>query len=738
MANPFTSFRKYFTALLVCLFVFGGVPVEFAKDKTFFHGYVIPKPIIRIGLGVNLGDFKISASSGVKVYEVKDHYKLIADNADEVWVKGNKERLNERFLVQVAQAENREEMEVFAQELRTKIENKVSVIRSTDEGVTETYRVRVGDFLTRQDALNFIKRLNQLEIEDTWILREEITEGESKPLWILVNDELKSLSDATVLYFIPSHARSYLSYKGRDYRGIFVLQSTRKGVVLINILNLDDYLKGVVPSELSPYTFRALEAQKAQSVAARTYAIKNLGVQEELGFDLDDTPNSQFYKGMNAEHPLSSLAVDQTRGEVALYRGKLIDALYTSTCGGMTENVEEIFNGPALPYLRSTECVYEKQKGYPVKSEKYILPVYIDGKNISPQIAFLSSLRIIPEETDPVFYREKASYEEAEEWIGKAAQILGENIDPPVEETPALNFLTLARMIVQSFEWQDRVENLLFPSEKDFVLKNMNGGDGDREDDVAYLIQTGIFPPVDAVQHPEQQVSRGELIVYLTRAVLSHKDPALEGVFKSYVKDRICVETGEEERQFIYSPEAYLLVNSAGDYHFTSEVYLIGGERIRWLQEEGQARYIEIIDPPQTNILDRSPTHRSWQVQKSKSDLERRINQFYPIGELLDVIPQKRSESNRVVRMLLSGTESQAVVEGLRIRRVLGLKETLFIIDREYDESGGITHFTFHGRGWGHGVGLCQVGAFGMARAGADYKDILKKYYRGITIGKIY
>jgi stage II sporulation protein D len=118
--------------------------------------------------------------------------------------------------------------------------------------------------------------------------------------------------------------------------------------------------------------------------------------------------------------------------------------------------------------------------------------------------------------------------------------------------------------------------------------------------------------------------------------------------------------------------------------------------------------------------------------------LGKRVNQYYPIGELIDIVPQRRGDSKRVVEMLLKGKDGQAVVKGIRIRKVLGLSETLFVIDREYDKEGAITHFTFNGKGLGHGVGLCQVGAFGMALAGANYKDILKKYYHGIKINKIY
>ncbi|MCJ7581207.1 MAG: SpoIID/LytB domain-containing protein [Candidatus Aminicenantes bacterium] len=731
-------FRKYFIFFLLCLFVLAGVPEEFAEDKSFFHGFVIPKPIIRIGLGVNLSDIKISSSSGLKVYEARESYKLIADNVDEVRIKGNKEKLNEKFLIQIVQSERKEEAETIAQELKTKIDGTVTVTQSTEAGAEDTFQVLVGDFRTRQEALSYIKKLNSIGIEDTWILRENITEEGSKPLWILVNDELKSLNKNTVLYLIPTHARSFLSFKGRNYRGIFILRSTRKGVVLINVLNLDDYLKGVVPSELSPYLFGELEAQKAQAIAARTYAFKKLRTNEDFDFDLDDTPNSQFYKGMNAEHPMSSLAVDQTRGQVALYKGKLIDALYTSTCGGMTADVEAIFNGPSLPYLRSTECVYENQPGYTLASEQSILPVYIYGKNISPQIVFLNSLGIIPLETDPVFYNLEVSLEEAKSWIGNTARIFGKTNPTSFEGETELNTLRLAGLMVDSFGWQERVDNLMFPSEKDFFLKSVNGGDGDKGDNVAYLIQTGVFPPSDGLQFPERYISRGELIDYLSRAVLSHEIPVEEGLFSRIEKDSVFIDAKTGEEQFVLSPDAFILTNNHGDYQFVSEVYLIGGERIKWVEKDGLAVYIEIIDLPQTNLLDRSSPYRSWQVRMSKMDIEKRINQYYPIGELVDLIPQKRSKSNRVVELLISGTESQAVVEGLRVRRVLGLREILFVIDRDYDESGSITHFEFNGRGWGHGVGLCQVGAYGMAQAGADFEEILKKYYRGITIGKIY
>ncbi len=738
MQTPHQKYIKFFISIFVAFFILGGQPVEFGEEKTFFHGFLIEKPIIKIGLGVNLSDIKISSSSGMKIYEVNAKYKLIAEDTDEVRIKGHKEKLTEKFLVQVSRTKDREEAEEMAEQLETKIKQKIYVIEDSESEIGGSYQVNVGDFLTRGDALHFIKELNQIGIEESWIIREEITLDKSKPLWILVNDELISLQENTVLYFIPRNKQSYLSFNGRNYRGLFVLKASHKGIVLVNIINLEDYLKGVVPSELSPYDFSELEAHKAQAVAARTYAIKKLGMHDDLGFDLSDTPKSQFYIGMNAEHPLSSKAVRITKGEVAHYKGKLINALYASTCGGMTEDVENIFGGPALPYLRSTECVYEDQKEWELTSKNRIPPVHVEGRNISPLVASLISLKVIPRETDSAFFDEMATQEEALEWMVTILALLGKkNLEISSQSSP-LNYSDLANLIVQAFGWVDRVQNLLLTSEKEYILKDYQQWNGNEGDDLAYLIQSGIFPSSRKLKDPEGRVSRGELAFYLGKVIQSYRDLKHMGVFKKRDKNEIELEDGKVTKRLSLSPDIFLVRNSAGEYSFASRIYLLGGESVRWIENDGTVQLLEVIYPPYSNVLDRTSLFHRWQIRKSRVELEKRINQFYPVGELQDLIPQRRGISNRVVELLIKGTETQALVKGFKIKSVLGLRETLFVLDREYNDQGHVTHFIFSGKGWGHGVGLCQVGAFGMARAGAAYKEILKKYYRGIKITKIY
>jgi stage II sporulation protein D len=116
---------------------------------------------------------------------------------------------------------------------------------------------------------------------------------------------------------------------GKAYRGkLEVFVNSRGNLTVVNVVSLEDYLLGVVPSELS---LPQLEAQKAQAVAARTYAVANINQFSNKGFDLLPTVSSQVYGGVNAESRMGTQAVLSTRGIVATYNGKPINAMYTST-----------------------------------------------------------------------------------------------------------------------------------------------------------------------------------------------------------------------------------------------------------------------------------------------------------------------------------------------------------------------------------------------------------------------
>jgi len=126
----------------------------------------------------------------------------------------------------------------------------------------------------------------------------------------------------------------------RRYAG--VLQIIPKGgatILPVNVLPMEDYLKGVVPAEMPPYW--GVEALKAQAIAGRTYAIHKLGQGGD--FDLRASESDQAYSGLTDQRAESSAAVDGTRGQVLTYQGQLITAFYMASDGGHTESSEYRF-----------------------------------------------------------------------------------------------------------------------------------------------------------------------------------------------------------------------------------------------------------------------------------------------------------------------------------------------------------------------------------------------------------
>ena len=728
---------RYLIILFLGFFFFGGIPVEFGKDGAFFHGYMIPKPVITIGLGTNLTDLQIRSSSGMKIYEVNTDYKLIADDAEEAQVKGGSQKITEKFVLLVAHAKERKEAELLVAGLKRNIGGKVYFEEDRENTSGGLFEIKVGDFLTRGDALATIRALNKLGRKEVWIIREDVTEGESKPIWMLLDNHLLPLGRESVLYFIPANPQSFLSFNGRSYRGFFILRGTPKGVVLANLLNIEDYLKSVVAGEINPDQFNAIEALKAQAVAARTYAIKNLGLFKEFGYDLLDTPRSQLYSGMASEHPLSTRAVEETTGEIMRYKGELINALYMSTCGGRTENAENVFAGTPLPYLKSVDCTYEKQPEWRLEVKGPVLPLPVGGRNASLDVAFLASVGVIPLGVEPLDFRQECSFEEAIEWIGVSRRLLGVKPDEFAPDALPLNFANLARVLIQALGWEDRVGKLMLPAEVDFLMRGLPQVQGKDRGPVAYCLQAEIFPASVKTGDPLRPLSRAEVAVALRRILSTEHDFFQSGIFRSAGKKTIEVGKDFERKTLRLSPHLFLLRNLDGADTFATNLTLLGGERVRWIEREGDIAYLEVFYPPNSNVLDRSSRFNRWQVQKSAKEFEAMISQSCQIGKLVDMSVKTRGVSGRVTELLIAGTDNKVTIRGFQIRETLGLRDTLFVIDRSYDEAGHVTGYTLSGRGWGHGVGLCQVGAYGMAVAGADYKDILKKYYHGIKIEKL-
>ena len=149
----------------------------------------------------------------------------------------------------------------------------------------------------------------------------------------------------------PEASGSFVVWNGKRYRGELVVSATDSGMLVVNRLPMDDYLRGVVPLEIGNRTAAEMAAVQAQAVAARTYAYKHLTSTRD--FDMYATVQDQVYGGVDAEKPQADAAIMTTADVVVLFAGQPITTPYHSTCGGSTAGVSEVwYDQPDQPYLR--------------------------------------------------------------------------------------------------------------------------------------------------------------------------------------------------------------------------------------------------------------------------------------------------------------------------------------------------------------------------------------------------
>ena len=175
---------------------------------------------------------------------------------------------------------------------------------------------------------------------------------------------VKKENNTTSLFFDKNKQKIYdlknkvkFVVKSSDGRGIWVGQKRYSGILnllvldseilVINILGIEKYLSSVVGSEM-PAKW-PLEALKAQAIASRTYALKQKGNQI---YDIDSTQKNQVYNGLESRTYKTARAVRSTRSLVLTYKNKLINALFHSSSGGMTENSQDVWKNE-YPYLSS-------------------------------------------------------------------------------------------------------------------------------------------------------------------------------------------------------------------------------------------------------------------------------------------------------------------------------------------------------------------------------------------------
>ena len=522
-----------------------------------------------------------------------------------------------------------------------------------------------------------------------------------------------------------------MSYQGKRYRGRLVLYLNDRGSInVVNQLHLDDYLRGVLPREMGPELYPRIEALKALAVAARTYALHNLGEFEAEGYDICATPRCQVYGGLGGEHPVSDQAVRETAGLVLLHEHWPADTLYSASCGGHTEDVQIVFPLKREPYLAGVSCFeagITRLAGSALSQplETWLLDRVVGRAPSAPGSRLHARLASL---TDPDRSLDQATLESLDaaaihRQIAAAFDLV---LDPIL-----LRDLATLRSLTGERAQYSRLERL--PVEERHLAyslpaigPSMSSGDVDR---LSLLL---------AVR--SRRLERLETTFLARRA---------DGRLRVRMNDRgvdlaldpgfVTVVAGQEfgAVSVLRSPGTGPSGSAAtaGPGPRTGALTLRAGDPLELFAERtsGGLRVLAVVASPSSVPRVEVP-NRAWSRQRSLGTLRSRVARRYPGFELADIRLLDRGVSDRVRAIDLVDSRGETLrVEGLAIRWTLDLPDTRFRMSKS-SPGGGQTIFSFRGSGHGHGVGLCQIGSFLMADRGHGYESILRHYYTGLAL----
>ncbi len=630
------------------------------------------------------------------------------------------------FRVQIASSPDRERAENLLRTIEDETGTSGDIAREASSG---RFAVRVGSWSTRQGAAAEKEALARKGYEGLRVVSEPSSSQRPRRLVLRPRGSPPIFTSEMALTAWPASSDAWLEVDEAPYRGVIEIRvNASNRFTVINELNLEDYLKGVVPAELSPAVFPELEAIKAQAVAARTYAVKHRGQFRAEGFDICDTPACQVYQGAGVEQRMSNEAVAATRGELLTYEGKPVDAMYTSTCGGRTENVENVFNGASFPYLVSKLCYQES----PIVEVRATV-----SKPSSPELAGAVTLGVIPEgELAALEVSQPATETEFARWSASAFRSLGQKQCKAISEgNGEVSAGQFARSLAGALCWEGRLPFLLSNLDTDRLVPTVDAPNlsaGERRM-LAHWIEEGVVqPPKDGLD-PQRALSRREVLESLYRLLITRGEPLLRSArFLGLEDAQLRLEVDDSEELLKLARRRYLF-RQVGDWtYFSPHLSVMPGDRVQF--HDGDEGIDLLVLLSRGGSFDRSSRFSRWVVRKTSAELTESVSARASVGQVTDLRPLRYGRSGRVAELEVVGTEGSTVLIGLAIRRGLGLRENLFFVDRQLGPDEQVTAWVFTGRGWGHGVGLCQVGAYGMAAAGHDYRDILAHYYSGTTI----
>lgn len=633
--------------------------------------------------------------------------------------------------VQVSAISDRTSAEGLARKIEAETGEAVTLLFDAKDGL---YRVIAGTFADQDAGRPFAGRLTQAGYgKDMLVVRRPSTDTFT-PAIRLVDDEGAEhvFNDASIL-LLPVTASS-IAIGGSPYRGGARLHVNPRGTLnVINELNLEDYARGVVPAEMGPRVYDELEAIKAQALAARTYAVRRLGEYSTEGFDICPTPACQVYKGMSIEEPLSDQAIKETAGLIIVHQGEAIDSLFSAACGGATSDVDTMFPGRNEPYLRGVSCI---------ESDVQRISGRADGP-LMTDLQLEARLFEILAGAPPAGSWSASDVVRATE---AAARVAGVRLPVSVVSDRAVAAaLTpprssrrgdVLRYLADALGAAEHARSLIFRQDVDYFFPNRKGEQRELRA-AAFLIKYRIVPAqaVDRIDF-DAAMPRDEYLA-LMMSWLRKRELFNEatGRIAALSGRRVSLKTGGKVTAFDLSAGTPMFRRTIDRVQEYASLPLMMGDRATLLRRRDGQVVAAIV---QTNYdgaaFDRTSSLSNWVRSYRADELVTTINRRNPIQSLTDLRPVRIDQAHRHAEFDVIAEGGRAIrLRGLPVRWSLNVPDNLFTFERSTDPD-GTARYTFFGKGWGHGTGMCQEGAFGMAIRGRTAAEIVKHYYTGVEI----
>jgi stage II sporulation protein D len=626
------------------------------------------------------------------------------------------------YAVQVSAVSDLPSANALAEKLRAESQQKVDVL--IDSGGT-AYRIIAGDFATSNDAQPLRDQLTQHGFGTNLLIVKRPADQPFEKRHQGLDDEGESFTLNGESVLVMPVSAGTLTIIDKPYRtAARVFINARGTYNIINELNLEDYLRGVVPAEMGSKIYDEVEALKAQAIAARTYAVRNIGQFKREGYDICAGPACQAYNGFSGEEALTDRAVRETAGLIATYNGQPIDALYTATCGGETSDVGTMFPGRNEPYLKRVRCVEDDVITIVGRSDSGLLTEQQMNARLFVALAGLSDAGT------------SWSARDVEQAVTAAMQAL--HFEPRSATPPASSRRGDVLTYLAATLGIDRYAGVVtMPEDRSYYFPQTAAKDTPPYRAAAFLIKFG-FLPAQAIDRADMNAAmpRDELFGLLGTWLRKHAAVSEStGKIVTVSARNVTMKIDGKQTHFLL-PANVIVFRKFGDrYQEYRNAPVTIGDRATIESDVRKTPVALIINAYLDGAsFDRSSSFASWTRSFRADDLVVSINKRNPITKLQGIRPLTVDASQRIAELEVTAENGRTfVLRGLPVRWSLNVPDNLFVYEKTQDPD-GMDRYTFYGKGWGHGIGFCQVGAYGMAMKGWTAQQILTHYYTGIEI----